>query len=201
MSSTYLYKGYTVDHLGGGYYRVTGPGVGEPEQLRGKEAAEARVDQLVGASAEDPESVIPEQPDLAAAFAQAQAPADEPEEEAPSVTTVQMTEGIEPGRIPTGKVPNRFTGTLDKKQIKALEKVGVTTTRIILEESESIPPTGLFVGHNGRGYMIMPGEPVDVPDFLLGVLDDAVMSTPIVDSHTKKVLGYRNRSKYPYRRI
>lgn len=98
-------------------------------------------------------------------------------------------------------MPRHFTGELDSKVKSALEKQGIGFTKIVLEENESIPPTGLFVGHNGRSYMISPGVEVDVPNFLLGVLNDAVMSAPVVDSTTQKVLGYRNRSKYPYREV
>lgn len=102
---------------------------------------------------------------------------------------------------PLRTVPREFTGQATEEQRTAMSAIGVEYVTIVLEESSDIPPTGLYIGHNGRGYMIRPGEQVDVPDFLLGVLDDAVMSSPVVDSKSQKVLGYRNRTKYPYRRV
>lgn len=116
-----------------------------------------------------------------------------------SIQTV-VTTAAPQDAIPAS-VPREYSGQMDAKAKKALAEIGVGVTTIVLEENESIPPTGLFISHNGRGYMIKPGEPVDVPDFLISVLDDAVMSAPIVDSTTQKVLGYRDRSKYPYRRV
>lgn len=88
------------------------------------------------------------------------------------------------------------------KAQKAVKPEGMPkTVRIILEESEMIPPTGLFLQHNGRAFMIRPGEPVDVPDFLISVLKDAVMSSPIMDPDTNQVLGYRNRLRYNFQYV
>jgi len=72
---------------------------------------------------------------------------------------------------------------------------------ILLEENDEIPPTGLYLGHNGTGYLLRPGEPVSVPSFLLGVLDAAVMTVAVTDPQTKRVIGYRDRMRYPYRRV
>lgn len=88
---------------------------------------------------------------------------------------------------------------------KAIRKPRTTgmqeTTKIILEESDQIPPTGLFISHNGKPYIIQPGVEVEVPTFLLGILDDAVMSSPVVDASTQQVVGYRQRRRYNYRRV
>ena len=120
---------------------------------------------------------------------------------APIVTTVTAAAEAAPEAAIPAHVPREYAGQMDDKTKAALKKIGVGVSTIVLEENDSIPPTGLFIGHNGRSYQIKPGEEVDVPDFLISVLDDAVMSAPVVDSSTQKVLGYRNRSKYPYRRV
>ena len=144
--------------------------------------------------------------ELAAANAKAEAATERAEKLEIEVKTVRTTEGATPsaqpavGVVPAG-VPRKFAGELNEDVKETLGKLGIETTDIILEESTDIPPTGLFLGHNGRGYVIVPGEKVTVPNFLLGVLNDAVMSSPVVDSKTQKVLGYRDRMKYPYRRV
>lgn len=74
-------------------------------------------------------------------------------------------------------------------------------TWIVLEENEDIPPTGLPISHNGNACIIRAGEPVQVPDHILNVLDTAVMSSPQIDPTTRQVLGYRERMRFPYRRV
>jgi hypothetical protein len=125
---------------------------------------------------------------------------DDLESAAKGVVSV-MAEDPKPSDTVPNNVPREYAGQMDPKAKAALAKAGISTTTIVLEENDSIPPTGLFLGHNGKSYMIKPGEEVDVPDFLLGVLNDAVMSVAMTDGTSKKVLGYRDRSKYPYRVI
>jgi hypothetical protein len=72
---------------------------------------------------------------------------------------------------------------------------------IMLEENEEIPPTGLFIGVNGRSYLLQPGSKVAVPQGIIDVLDNAIMSTPKIDPATKRVVGYKERLRYPYRRM
>lgn len=72
---------------------------------------------------------------------------------------------------------------------------------IMLEESDEIPPTGLFIGHNGVGYLLRAGEPCPVPAHVLGVLDDAIAEFPITNPGTGQVTGYRKRRRYNYRRV
>lgn len=72
------------------------------------------------------------------------------------------------------------------------------TTRIVLDENDEIPPTGLFVGVNGRGYLIRVGEEVDVPNAVLEVLDHAVLSSAHIDPTTRQVLGHRDRKRFNY---
>lgn len=89
---------------------------------------------------------------------------------------------------------------IDAKASKSAKTVKKPdTVRIILEENDDIPPTGLYLGHNGTGYLLRPGEPADVPRKLIEILDHAVMSAPQTDPATKQVIGYRDRMRYPYR--
>lgn len=73
--------------------------------------------------------------------------------------------------------------------------------KIVLEENDNIPPTGLFVGLNGRGYLIRPGEEVNVPQGVVEILDCAVESKPVINSGSRQVTGYRDRMRYPYRKV
>ncbi len=73
------------------------------------------------------------------------------------------------------------------------------TVSIILEENDDIPPTGLFIGHNGIGYLLRCNERISVPKHVLNVLDDAVMSMPRMDPQSQQVIGYNERRRYPYK--
>jgi hypothetical protein len=75
------------------------------------------------------------------------------------------------------------------------------STWVILDDNDDIPPTGLFVGHNGTGFLIQTGIPVNVPNHVLQILDDAVMDAPIINPADRKVMGYRPRPRYTYRRV
>lgn len=72
---------------------------------------------------------------------------------------------------------------------------------IQVEENDDIPPTGLFIGHNGTGYLLRTGEPVRVPWFILDILDHAVATVTMTDPTTRQVIGHRDRRRYPYRRV
>lgn len=73
--------------------------------------------------------------------------------------------------------------------------------RIVLEENDQIPPTGLFVGDNGVGYILRPGEEVAVPPGVLEILNNAVTSVPVVDPQTLEVIDYRSKKLYPFSRV
>lgn len=89
----------------------------------------------------------------------------------------------------------------DKAAAKKAPKGMPERVWIILEDNDDIPPTGLFLGHNGNSFLLVPGEPAQVPEFLLEVLDNAVLSVPVTDKTTKRVVGHRERMRFPYRRI
>lgn len=218
MSDHYDHKGVTITPQPGGYYELTHPSLAEPIRERGKEKAEQRAEELAAAfnNIDDdshiaPQGEIPEIPAapvvipadptaameaMAAQMAAMQARMDEMA--AAGIRTVGHTEG---DAAPRGPMPLRYTGEMSDETRRALSARGFKTVKIVLEESEHIPPTGLFLGHNGKSYMIQPGMPVEVPDFLVGVLNDAVTSAPIVNTESKKVIGYRDRLKYPYRQV
>lgn len=94
----------------------------------------------------------------------------------------------------------------DEEAEQAKEEAGVAPltggkrVTIMLEESDDIPPTGLFLGINGRSYMVRPGEEVEVPEEVVHCLNDAVMATPKTDQQGN-VIDYRNRLRFPYRII
>ncbi len=222
MTDSYDHKGVTITPQPGGFYELTHPSLTEPLRERGKEKAEQRADEIAAANpGTDPESFIPpqgdipeappilepEQPatqessDMAQVLAQMAAMQARLDELAEAGVRSVGVVGEAPSADPTAGTPQAYNGQMAKAVRELLESQGFKVAKIILEENENIPPTGLFIGHNGRSYMIQPGVPVDVPDFLIGILDNAVMSAPIVDPNTKKVLGYRDRLKYPYRRV
>lgn len=70
---------------------------------------------------------------------------------------------------------------------------------IILEENDEIPPTGQYISCNGRPWLLRPGEPADVPEALVSVLNDAVKEVPQIDPNTRQILGFRKRLRFPYR--
>lgn len=73
----------------------------------------------------------------------------------------------------------------------------VKRTWIILQKNDEIPPSGLFIGHNGVGYNLKAGKKAHVPDFLLDVLDNAVVKKPVIGDNGR-VVGYEDSPRFPY---
>jgi len=97
--------------------------------------------------------------------------------------------------------PEDILGTNIEPEVVRPKLTKPKTTHIILEENDDIPPTGLFLGLNGKGFMIMAGVEVDVPAALIEILDHAITSLPQVHQQTRRVVGYRQRMRFPYRVI
>lgn len=106
--------------------------------------------------------------------------------------------GEKGGSLPGGN-STAAKGAAKKKSNSPFSKFPMTW--IVLEENTDIPPTGLPISHNGNPFIIKPGEPVEVYDFLLEILDHAVQSGPVIHPSTGQVIGYRDRQRFPYRRI
>lgn len=86
--------------------------------------------------------------------------------------------------------------------IELTKPIGMPKSRwVVLDDNDDIPPTGLFVGHNGIGFMLQTGIPALVPEHILGILDDAVMEAPVIDPKTKQIIAYRPRPRYTYREV
>jgi hypothetical protein len=71
--------------------------------------------------------------------------------------------------------------------------------RIMLEDNEAIPPTGQYFGINGKGWLIRAGEPVDVPQGIIDILENAVMLVTRTDPVTLRPSGTSERLRFPYR--
>jgi hypothetical protein len=99
-----------------------------------------------------------------------------------------------------GGSPKGANATRSKAR-KSIKEGDQDRTWIVLEENSDIPPSGLPLGHNGTSYIIKPGEPVEVPNFLLEILDHAITAVPQINSDTQQVMGYRQRHRFPYRRV
>jgi len=99
------------------------------------------------------------------------------------------------------KPKRRAAPKADPKAVPKLAPAASTEqmTRITIEKNDTIPPSGLSIGLNGRQWLVKPGKPVDVPPGILEVLDNAIYSAPVVDPDTLKVIDYEDRLRYPYR--
>lgn len=73
------------------------------------------------------------------------------------------------------------------------------TRRIILDNNDDISPSGLFVSVNGNPFLIRPGIAFDCPEAVIEVLDNAVVSMPVIDPNTLQVTGHRDRMRFSYR--
>jgi len=77
------------------------------------------------------------------------------------------------------------------------KNAAVKKTWIVLQKNDDIPPSGLFIGHNGTGYNLKASKKVEVPNFLLNVLDDAVVNKPVVGDNGR-ISHYEASPRFPY---
>lgn len=121
-----------------------------------------------------------------------------------NIEVVEKTEPVETKPAPRQRASRAKPAEAAPAPVAPLATVGgkqVEYKRIILEESENIPPTGLPVSVNGRAYIVQPGVEVNVPLGVLDVLRNAVVSMPVVSDQTKQVISYRDRMQYPFREL
>lgn len=68
---------------------------------------------------------------------------------------------------------------------------------ITLHDNDRIPPGGQFIGINGLSFMLLPGVEAEVPVELMNVLNDAVMTEPVLNERLQ-VDGHRNVPRLTY---
>ena len=101
---------------------------------------------------------------------------------------------------PAKRLTAKRVETPPKPQVQA-KVLPKDWARIRLEENDAIPPTGLFLGLNGQSYILRPGRVASVPPGIINILNDAVMTVAAIDPDTLKVVGWRDRLRFPYQLI
>ena len=116
---------------------------------------------------------------------------------------VDFGTNIEDAVMPAGTHEMNVPVTAPPKQTAKVDRLGPYKRRIwiILEDNDNIPPTGQFFGHNGVGFMLRAGFPVEVPAEIVDILNNAVYLAPSVDPQTHQIIGYRERLRFPYRMV
>lgn len=72
--------------------------------------------------------------------------------------------------------------------------------KIILDPHEDIPSRGgLYVGYNGRQFLLPTNRAILVPQGVVEVLDNAVLDVPVRDPDTLKLVGSRPAKRFQYR--
>jgi hypothetical protein len=107
--------------------------------------------------------------------------------------------GLDLGANLKTTTPKKFRASTGAKKAAGARSGDQEGKWIVLDDNDDIPPTGLYIGHNGVGYILKSGEPVFAYDYLLEILDHAVMSAPEINPNTRQVVGYRDRLRYSYR--
>lgn len=94
------------------------------------------------------------------------------------------------------KAPAKKAAPKKKAPAKAADPKA-NYVRIKLAHSKDIPPSGLYLGHNGKGYLLKPGVEADVPEFLLDVLDHAVQKSPVTGPNGE-VQSWEEQPRFMY---
>lgn len=205
--NTTVINGVSIEARGGGYFILSHEAINPPIKVRGEEKAKLLAEQLGNQISEglplqlidsDEEgegedqmlSATDELAALEARVAELRA--------AGATVALPNPHGAVDQHNARAAVPGRLRGKLDADKRKALSDVGVKMTRIILDQNDNIPPTGLFIAHNGRTFMIQTSVEVDVPNFIIEVLRHAVQDIAVQDPETRQVIGYRKRLRFPF---
>lgn len=96
-------------------------------------------------------------------------------------------------------IPNEEPAPVVKELTETERNILKGLVKIRLHDTDEIPPTrGLYIGYNERSFMLHTGVEVWVPEGVVGILDDAVTSTPVLDPLTKKVMRHRPKHRFAF---
>lgn len=71
--------------------------------------------------------------------------------------------------------------------------------KIILDPHDDIPTNGgLYVGYNGRQFLLPTSRAILVPQGVISVLDDAVQGIPVRDPDTLRLVDVRMAKRFQY---
>lgn len=86
-----------------------------------------------------------------------------------------------------------------KVEVVAAPQTKQRYRKIILDPHDDIPTNGgLYVGYNGRQFMLPTNRAILVPQGVIDVLNDAVTAVPVRDPETMKLIGSRPQRRFQY---
>ncbi len=90
-----------------------------------------------------------------------------------------------PKRAAAKRTAAKSAGGTDNAKAAKAEGIKAKDRKLVwikLKDNPDIPADGLGLSHNGVGYTVAKGEPVEVEEFLLGIIDDSRFDYDLVDA-------------------